>query len=226
MTNNQKGFTLIEVLVALVIFSSVVSIALFGFEQGKNAWQRSLSQSQIVEREYARYLWLNNLFNQAVASNFSYGYADSNPFFEGDEKTVSFLSESPIISGPGTYAWVQIGYRIDDDNEMNIIFSETPNADPYWGLYTSQFSRSLILFDNIADFHFSYLMEKSVMSPRGIMVRGEREWVNRYDSRNSKSLPVMVKLTVMTKSGRSFDWFFKIPNQSRAGDSGSQLEIS
>lgn len=225
MIDKHKGFTLIEVLVSLVIFSSVVSIALFGFEQGKQFWLRSSSQQQTIKYEYSRYLWLNSLFNQSVSSNFSYGYANSGPFFEGTNKRISFLSESPIISGPGTYAWVELNYQLTDAG-IRIIFSETPNSDPYWGLYPSQFSRTITLFEDVADFHFSYLMEQSVMGPRGFMVRGDTVWVNQYDSRNTKSLPIMVKLSLTTKSGRSFDWYFSIPNQSRAGDIGSPLEVS
>lgn len=223
--NSEHGFTLVEMLVVLAIFSTVVSLVMFGFEQGRSQWQRALNENNNIIRYHKQFSWLSSAFNQSVASNFSVGFSDSAPYFKGDSKKVSFLSESPILGGPGTYAWVEINQKLNDGGGLMLVYQETPNSDPYYGLYETNQTEALTLFTDVEEYHWRYYVDELAYNANGGRVRVGRHWVESIDSYNEAQMPVMAKLTVKLKNGQEYVWPFKVTQYTRSADIGARIEV-
>lgn len=221
----NQGFTLVEMLVVLFIFSMVISLVMFGFEQGRSQWLRTLNENQGFQESYKKFKWLNSAFNQAIASNFQIEFSDSSPYFKGNEKSVSFLSESPILGGPGTYAWIEIKQRLSTEGDKSIVYYETPNADPYYGTYHTEQTKELILFEHVDEYKWSFYIDDMADGPNGGRIRVGRHWANEFDSYDDSQMPVLIKLNVKLNNGEGYDWPFKVTQFTRSADIGSRVEV-
>lgn len=67
MQQHQRGFTLIEVLVAVVIIAVMITTATLGFGRGDS--QRFVGQAEQMQ------IWLDNILNEAILSSNTWGVA-------------------------------------------------------------------------------------------------------------------------------------------------------
>ncbi|ELI6440877.1 type II secretion system protein, partial [Aeromonas salmonicida subsp. salmonicida] len=77
----ESGFTLVELLVTILIFSFSISIMLAGLDQGRLAWSTLNKKVESVSNLQDRYSWLSMLFSDATATQFSNEYGEAVPFF-------------------------------------------------------------------------------------------------------------------------------------------------
>ena len=99
---NKSGFSLIEVLVAMVIVSLITTTGMFAFKLAVNQIDR---QSSLTFNEAMQFTQLKNLFNGTyfyvkekkelinMIEIKSYEYV-----FDKDEKEITFISDAPIYS--------------------------------------------------------------------------------------------------------------------------------
>lgn len=73
---NKKtnGFTLVELLVTIVIFSFSLSIILSGLDQGRLAWSRLEKKVELSSSLQSRFNWLSMMFNDSNATLFPLNY--------------------------------------------------------------------------------------------------------------------------------------------------------
>ncbi|MCC4264597.1 type II secretion system GspH family protein [Oceanimonas baumannii] len=215
MTSKQNGFTLIELLVALAVFSMAVSLIMMGFEQGRLNWSKSIDNTSEVRKVYNRYQWIQNTFAQANTSNFSTGISEAMPYFKGDQYLLSFISNAPAISGPGTYARVEFEFK-SEVSRYALVYRESINQDPYLGYYSDVEPQELVLFDNIKSYNIDYLappnFEDALARFRSASdIRYEPTWIKAYQADEEGLLPLSVHLEIHFTNGEVKDWFFPIP---------------
>ena len=120
---NKKAYTLIEVLIAIVIFSAIVTIAATALNQG--LWQYHVILDKGINFwDNARYLWINKSLNSTV-DYYVYSRGDGwSPYFRGTQETISYISLSPLAGNKPVVAWI-INER-DDNGNRSLVYYELP----------------------------------------------------------------------------------------------------
>ncbi|WP_231564169.1 MULTISPECIES: prepilin-type N-terminal cleavage/methylation domain-containing protein [Vibrio] len=227
----MQGFTLIEVLVVLVVFSSVVSLVLVGLEQGRLQWDRAMKSSNQNYQLFQRKQWLQQLFSQANGATFQISYGTEAPHFLGTANDVSFISNAPIISGPGTYASVSLTLENQSNGLRRLVFRQWPYSDPYLNIPQQAIaSNTLTLLEDIQTFEWQYyLAPRQEATPWEIKYntfapRPEGLWYQEYDARFEQSTPQTVKLH-FTRHNKEYVWQFYLPTKIAAYNQETRLSV-
>ncbi|EKO3677097.1 type II secretion system protein [Vibrio metschnikovii] len=220
----HQGFTLIEVLVSLLIFSSVVSLVVFGLEQGRGQWWHAQQRAQHVKQLSLRQQWLDQLFSQSNGANFQTDYGTANAFFLGTTQQVRLLTDAPVIAGPGTYATVELAIIDHGQGEQALRFRQWPNRDPYYGIPPFQdSSQQLMLLEGISQAQWQYYLPvRTEASSQEIRLgnfrpRQESQWGSEYDAQNEQRIPSQIALTFRYQ-GQAYRWVFPLSQFSAASD--------
>ncbi|EKA7352861.1 prepilin-type N-terminal cleavage/methylation domain-containing protein [Vibrio vulnificus] len=227
----SKGFTLIEVLVVLVVFSSVVSLVLIGLEQGRNQWNRAMKSTDKSYHMFQRKQWLQQLFTQANSATFQISYGTEAPHFLGTANDVSFISNAPIISGPGTYASVNLTLESQGNGMSQLVFRQWPYSDPYLSIpQEATESNTLVLLKDIQSLEWEYyLAPRDEATPWEIKYntfrrRPEGLWSQEYDARFEQEVPQTLKLH-FTQNGKEYVWQFYLPTKTAAYSQETRLSV-
>ena len=153
----ERGFTLLELLVAITLLGLIMTMAFSGFRLGTRAWERAdaydhevyLVQQLIRQRLGAAY----------VASDLALGTGEP-PLFEGGRDYVRFVTALPDLFGVGGLYWVTLGVAGPADERALV---------RWWRLYRPDGpaspsdrgddgeSERRVLLDDIEDASFAYL---------------------------------------------------------------------
>jgi general secretion pathway protein J len=134
---SNAGFTLVELLIALLLFS-LLSMALFGsIRAGTAAWSRATSRADESDHDLHAQDLLRHLIENAyplyLSDNAKSGHVD----FAGSESSLSFLSDAPMALGKGGRSRINLtveqhGDRVDllieAKPELAIVNDETEKA--------------------------------------------------------------------------------------------------
>lgn len=219
---SAQGFTLIEVLVALAVFSSVISLVLYGLEQGRLSWARGNHQVEELRSLVNRQNWLTQMFTQAVPSTFSAGYGTEVPYLQGDSTSLSFITNAPVISGPGTYAFVILRFEQQPNATQSLVFYQWINRDPYYGIPTSfTTGERLVLLTDLSEARWDYYLSPRIEASSNeiglgnFQPRHSGQWSNGYDAFDELKLPEKLHLT-FTQNGHHYVWGFNMPQRTNA----------
>ncbi|EJA3103521.1 prepilin-type N-terminal cleavage/methylation domain-containing protein [Vibrio vulnificus] len=228
--NKRLGFTLIEVLVALAVFSSVVSVVMFGLEQGRIEWRRTLTLSNSTGQLYQRFHWLEQTFNQVNSAPFIVDYSISAPHFYATENQVDFLTDAPILSGAGTYSAARLRV-VNVEGEQALEFLQWPNSDPFYGIpkQASEENRFVVIrgIENAKwEYYLSPRLEATPMEIKfgNFVKREEGKWSSDYDSRYELKVPTKIRLSFHYR-GDAYTWYFNLPPYTSATGQEEPLVI-
>lgn len=227
--HQHAGFTLIEVLVALIIFSSVIGIVMAGLDQGRMLWQRAFDQADEQKMLTQRHQWLQQMFDQAVMSNFQIGYGVATPYFIGTPDTVRMITNAPIIGGPGTYATVEL--TITQQQQATLAFTQWPNKDPYYGIPSyRETNNQLTVLTGLQDVEWQYFLpprrqpSSNEISQGSFTPRLEGQWGDEFDALDERRLPPQIKLSFAYRNER-YEWFFTLPTGNNAADINQKVQV-
>ncbi len=102
---NKKGFTLLELILAITILSIVTLIIGSAFRLGIKAWEKGEAET----RETQRLRSLSGMISQSIKSAYSYKMKieDENVIvFEGDKNSILFVTASDA-----GFKWVRYSYK-------------------------------------------------------------------------------------------------------------------
>lgn len=157
----SRGFTLIEMMVALAIFSLLISILLGGYSQGLSLWQRAIDKSSVWQSYQYRSLWISRLTQQLVLSDYRMASGTTMDFFQGDQLGFVAISSSPITSAGGRPMPVE--FKLHENIELGhvqLLYREANKAnDPERGMGL-QNKPWLVLLDHINNAQFSYYIQE------------------------------------------------------------------
>ncbi|EEY50293.1 prepilin-type N-terminal cleavage/methylation domain-containing protein [Vibrio cholerae] len=228
---NSSGFTLIEVLVSLVVFSSVVSLVLVGLEQGRLQWDRSMRSTEHSYKLLLRKQWLDQLFSQSNGATFQISYGTEAPHFLGTSTDVSFISNAPIISGPGTYASVNLALEAQNNGLNRLVFKQWPYSDPYLGIPNEATkTNTLVLIEDIQALEWEYyLAPRDEATPWELKYntftrRPEGIWAQEYDGRFEQAIPQTVKV-IFTRHDKKHVWQFYLPTKTASYSQEARLSV-
>ncbi len=139
----QKGFTLVEILIALAILAVVVASTFIIFRSSSESWQKGETRSERYHNARIAMGRMRAEISQAVLSE------DILSRFIGEKEKVSFVSFASTASG--IFELVEIGYWLDEKNRF---LMRDEDIDPDFE-FSTQDNRD-ILAENVSLLEFSY----------------------------------------------------------------------
>jgi general secretion pathway protein J len=188
---SEAGFTLVELLVALALFSLLVTLLFDNVRFGLHAWQRGNAHVEQVEhsmisQDLVRRL-IGNLYPMAVTEN-----GQPRIEFDGSKDAVSFLGNAPIVANAGGRFRFRFSVERRQDR-TDLMMSSTPElADPQDASMTTR----TVLISDIDLAEFSYLGE--------VAAARRAQWSDSWSKRSD--VPRLVRVRVAFRSGDARVW--------------------
>jgi len=218
--HRSNGFTLIEMLIAIAIFATLISVLLMGFNQGLKLWSKGNKRtSEWISFEH-RYSWLERVFSQAVASEYQ---AAQNkgvyvPFFLGNKDKMSFVTTAPIMDATGTLKHIQLKL-LSEQGAQTLMYREKQESSKINHNDNFESTKWVPLIKNISQAYFRYEAPKNPF-PTSISLhllpidmrsryRNSAEWMAQFDSTKIVSMPSTIEVFFVDDKSRKHQWLFK-----------------
>ncbi len=181
------GFTLVEIVLALILVSLIMAIAVGGIRMSRKAAENGEHRVEAVNAVRVTQEFLRRQLARVVPLAFDIDRAEGrNLVFEGDDDSVTFVAPMPgYLSGGGPYV-----QRIALERDRlafyhrMLISEEDDEAEP------------VFLVDRIRRGKFEY---------RGIDEQGQLgDWRDKWD--DSSRTPMMVRLSLEFQVGSGMKW--------------------
>jgi general secretion pathway protein J len=187
----EAGFTLVEMLVALALFSLIATLLFNNVRFGLKAWQIGSSQGELLARSAAAQDALRRLVGNAYPMLMASDGNDPSIDFEGAHETMTFLGDAPVVTGgAGRFRFRLFPERKQDHTDL--VISSTPElANPQEASMTT----SSVLVADIDQVEFSY--------SRG-GASSEARWSDSWSK--PSNLPMLVRVRVTFRSGDTRLW--------------------
>jgi general secretion pathway protein J len=191
LKRRKGGYTLIEVLISVVIFSAIVTLACTALNQGLKQYSR-LMETGINFWENAQSLWLNRSFSSMV-DYYVFSKTDGwYPYFVGNEDMISYVTIAPFASDTPVVVWI-IKER-NDDGTQSIVYYELPvqvmKAEEIERAYIFndyKKGRSIVLHKGVDDTEFDFYGYNSSNDTWA--------WGRVYNGNRTKRLPRSVNIS-------------------------------
>lgn len=187
----QHGFTLIELIIALLILSMVIVLCASGFKFGTRVWNTVDVQAEHIDTLQAVQGFIrNSISNAQVQNQFEEDEAENEleSLFIGDAHHVRYVSNSPRY-GIDDYLYRYEIYLDRDTNKLLLRYQ------PYNVPAKVSVKESVsTLMENVEDFQIQYFS--------GFVdeFEGDNPWSLQW--RSEFTLPLLVKISVTTKDNK------------------------
>jgi prepilin-type N-terminal cleavage/methylation domain-containing protein len=194
---DSRGFTLVEVILALTIFALMGGILYGAFSLGHSAVEKSEANSARNQKQRAT----ADLLGSYVRSSFPYRESAQDPaiYFDGDTDSLTFVSAYSQGMGGRGMAKIQISQDEDGNGRSSIKVEETTpvriSTDAGAGM-----SHRIVLQDNVKEFRLAYLDPQSE----------DEKWEDRWDGKERRVLPRAVRFSYVAQNGKEVRWVFPV----------------
>ena len=182
MTDRRaRGFTLIEMLLALSIGAALLVVMFGGVRVGLAAWSRGEARAMALEHGRT----LAQVLGRAVAGTYPYRGAPAvgapvRIIFEGQPDRFTFVTLAPSIPAPILITFTAVSLSRDEQG-LAVRQLPLPNLEPV---------------DRVAP----VLVDPTVIAVR-FRYLGEEDWKDRWDMTKEDSLPRAVEIVLTTAVG-------------------------
>ena len=180
----ERGFTLLELVLALSIVAVMLTILFGGLRVGLRAWQRGEERAETLERARS----MNQLIEQTLAGAYAFqAQIDKNTqariLFQGDAEKVSFVTMSPPLPLLAGVAFTAVTFSMEAGAAFGLAIREKalPNFDPF------ETVRPSLVDPTVTGIRFRYLRD-----PDG------GSWEDTWDGAQERVLPRAVEVTLTT----------------------------
>ena len=195
---NSRGFTLIEVVLALTIFAMMGGILYGAFSLSHSA----VEKSEVNRTQNQKQRSVADLLAAYIHSAYPYRESpqEQTAFFEGDSEALAFVSAYSQGMGGRGMAKIQITKNEDKNGRATVRLQETtPVRINSEGAATGQ-NYSLVLYEGVREFRLAYLNPQTE----------DESWEERWDARERRALPRAVRLTYQDERGKEVRWVFPV----------------
>ncbi|MCH7926876.1 MAG: prepilin-type N-terminal cleavage/methylation domain-containing protein [Deltaproteobacteria bacterium] len=210
----NKGFTLVEVLIALFIGSLILGVLYASFFQIIKS--KEIAENELEVYHEARVIFsritkdLNSIYPRGNVFLGKANYISDEPYFEGglenDNSWIKFtsLSRAPSYNKSDsdqaqiTY-YIEEGEEDDDEDGDTKLFSLMRRENPYIGGNKDGISYSLS--DRIVFFRLDYLS--------GDIIDSEDSYIEEWNSNESQGVPRAIDIRLMLRSPGDEDVEFR-----------------
>ena len=194
-SSSGDGYTLIEVLVAMAIFTAMLVLAGAALNQGLRQYQ-GLVEKGLGFWDYAKTIWIDKSFNSAT-DYYVYTRADRwFPYFKGNQEGISFVSLAPFAGEDPVVVWIKNESQADGKRTLRYyelpVFTKTSEDIEREGIFEDyKKGKSFQLLEDAEDVAISFY-------GCGFVDRQCR-WVNAFDGARMRLLPSSVKIEYTQK---------------------------
>jgi prepilin-type N-terminal cleavage/methylation domain-containing protein len=196
----QRGFTLIEVILALTIFALMGAILFGAFSLG----HRAIERSQVHFEKNQKMRSLDDLIAGYVRSSYPYrpSAQDAAVYFRGEAEAVSFVSSYSLTMGGRGMALIRLAWIRGDAGEGAVIVEEEVPVRVNEEERSAELGErsSIVVEERVRRFQLAYL------DPREI----DEQWEERWDAAEKQGLPRAVRMTYSAPGGREVRRVFPI----------------
>jgi len=181
-----RGFTLIEMLIAIAIFALVAGVASYGYSLFSRHWEGRLGSFERAQSQYQRL----DLVVAALENTLPYVVRDEagRPgfYFLGREEGLTLVTMSPVFS-PGDLAVIRVFRESAGPDSWNLLYEEAPlkGVQLRQSSQTLPFQRRMIVLHDVPDLSFAYFGWRSVSQMLEAADAAESglkpEWFSEFD---------------------------------------------
>ena len=188
--SRQRGFTLVEVVIALTIVATLLVVMFGGLRVGLAAWQRGEERAEVLERARS----ITQIVTRTLGAAHPYmtspqGRVAARLLFEGAPDRVAFVTAAPPFPAATPIAFTAVTLSQDAGPVPGFAVRQKPlpNEEPFDpGLQPA------LVDGTVSDVGFRYQRES------------DRAWTERWDAAQEKALPLAVEITLtIVQAGRS-----------------------
>lgn len=185
---HSRGFTLLELLIALAIVGLLLTIAFSGMRVAMAAWTRGEDRAEAHQHVRA----LAFTMTRALGAAYPYRAAKSDTpevvmLFTGAEQKLEFVTQAPPLPLQAPVAFTAVAISLESGEEKGLVVRERalPNWDP--------FTKGEIV-----------MRDPAVTSLALKFQNADGDWVDTWDGQEAKAIPRGVQLTLgATLNGRT-----------------------
>ncbi len=190
MKRSQRGFTLVEVVIALTIVATLLVVVFGALRVGVTAWQKGDERALALEQSRS----ITQIITRALGAAYPYqasgsGREGARLLFEGEPERVAFVTVAPPLPSAEPIAFTAVTLRQAAASAPGLAVTQKalPNEKP---------------FDPALE---PALVDGAVTSARFRFLNGPSgEWTERWDTAHEKVLPAAVEVTLtMLQAGRA-----------------------
>lgn len=209
---NTGGFTLIEILIAMLVLSIVMFVGSLSFSTFSQRWQSDMGSFTQEVTNAKNLVLLQRALNGV--SNYIVKDEDNEPvyFFKGNDKYLLFVTNHPVFNTDGQ-ALVRLSVTIASDGKQRLKYEEASfESSPLLSLTSlpeANYSQILLIDDNIRFNYYGWQDQKQ----RAAFYEGENfspVWIQEYFAGKSGMLPYAVNITW----GSNEPVIFPVPNDN------------
>lgn len=193
----QKGFTLVEMLVASVIMMAVLLIASSSYGFFHDRWFKDKNQFYTLVVQKKSQLMMLDVLNGTLPYLVK-GDSKASYFFEGNRDQFEAVSDTPIFSSKP--AMIQLSVKAVGDGTYQIIYKEAPITDSSFARTSSKpaFKYEKVLFEDLTVAGFRYLGWQSLEEKNHYLdeFEGKPTWNDDYSAQKVRTMPVAIALTI------------------------------
>jgi general secretion pathway protein J len=198
---SQKGFTLIEVILAMTIFALMGTVLYGAFSLSHSAVEKSQRSFENNQKLRA----VDELLGSYIRSAYPYRLSpqDGALLFAGEEAELTFVSSFSLAMGGRGMAKVRLFWegdekhagllRLEEETPVRVLSEE--GNEGHEGL-----RNGLVVREGVKEFRITYLDPQS----------DEEKWEERWDTKERNTLPRAIRLHYLTKEGREVQWVFPV----------------
>ena len=184
---HARGFTLLEVLIAISIVGALLVIAFGGLRVALAAWRQGEARAEAHQHVRA----VAHTLSRALGAAYPYrATKGTSPelviLFDGSEKRVEFVTQSPPLPLQAPIAFTAVGIALEEGDTPGLVVRERalPNRDPFT-------EGTVVMRDpSVTSLVFSFLTE-------------DGNWVDTWNGQDAKTIPHAVQLKLgVTLDGR------------------------
>jgi general secretion pathway protein J len=185
----RRGFTLIEVVIALTIVATLLVVMFSGLRVGLAAWQRGDERAEGLERTRS----LTQVLARALNATLSYQKPatvrdPARLLFEGEPDRLAFVTAAAPFPTAAPIAFTAVTLSHDAGAGLAIRQKPLPNDDAFERL------PPVAVDATVAAVKFRYLRDS------------DRVWTDRWEPASENMLPAAVEVTLtVTRRGQSVE---------------------
>ncbi len=194
-----KGFSLLEMLVAITVLSMVIGISTYAYSLFMRQWDGHLGRFDEAQAQYQRLDWLAS----ALEDTLPYIVRDDNGvlgfYFLGREEGLTAVTMSPIFD-VGEPALIRVFREADDSGAWRLVYEEAPFAGNLLARADQRmdFRHRLIIARNVPHLKFRYFgwADLQTRMSFGEALNVRRSWFDEFDGLQRQFHPEKIELNL------------------------------
>ena len=192
---HARGFTLVEVLVAITLTVLIAPLAIEGVRVGMGTWERLTAQSDAWEQERVMQRVLRRQIAEALPLLVSHTEMDQQVMFSGNRSQIEFVARLPSnVAGGGVF--VHKVHRVEDEGRSGLVLDYWPFDARESDAPTEGEVRRIVLSDSVGSIEFGFYGVRRV--------REKADWHDQWSSQ--QVLPKRISLRIGWEGGQKESW--------------------